>query len=112
MRGSAFFSHDVPVNVCCVCSQERDACSVKRVVRCVVLGIFGWVRWLGWRQSASDDASLIVVLNARIADRIGAGARCSAMESLRDAVKLIGAAGVGVVGNQWMFLCPVWVPVV
>ena len=71
MRGSAVVSYDVSVNVGCVCSQERDACPVERVVRCVVLGSFGWVRWLGWRQSACDDASLIVVLNARITIGLG-----------------------------------------
>ena len=89
----------VPKDVGCVSAQERDAGAVEGIICGKVLGGFGWVCWLGWWQSACNDASLTVVLDAWLTPRVGAGAACPTVEGLRYAVGFISASGVIVVGH-------------
>ena len=84
---------DVPNDVCCVSAQERDSGAVEGIVCGKVLGGFGWVCRLGWWQPARNDASLVVVLDAWVATRVGARAACSIVESLCYAVGFVSASG-------------------
>ena len=93
------FVNDVPKDVCCVSAQERDAGAVEGIICGKVLGGFGWVCWLGWWQSACDDASLIVVLDAWVAPRVRARAACPIVQGPRYAVRFVSASSGVVVGH-------------